>query len=274
MRALLQHLNRLAFRFGFDARRFWSAFTFKSPDWYAADLREFMRQRANDETFPKVNRMPRLSDKYAEGGIMRGAYFHQDLYVARKIFQAAPRKHVDIGSRTDGFVAHVAAFRPIEVLDIRPITSNVKNIAFKQADLMTLQPDMVSYCDSISSLHALEHFGLGRYGDPVDYWGYQKAISAITQILEPGGSFYFSVPIGPQRIEFNAHRVFAVSYLIELLRAFYETVDFSYVDDIGDIHENVELDADLIATNCGCNYGCGIFTLRRKMTTGTTQRPD
>ena len=25
------------------------------------------------------------------------------------------------------------------------------------------------YCDSLSCLHALEHFGLGRYGDAVDF---------------------------------------------------------------------------------------------------------
>lgn len=73
---------------------------------------------------------------------------------------------------------------------------------------MELPAGMVNYCDSISSLHAIEHFGLGRYGDPIDYFGYLKALQNIAKIVKTGGTFYFSVPIGPQRIEFNAHRVF------------------------------------------------------------------
>jgi len=32
----------------------------------------------------------------------------QDLLVARWIFDAKPQRHVDIGSRVDGFIAHVA----------------------------------------------------------------------------------------------------------------------------------------------------------------------
>jgi hypothetical protein len=33
------------------------------------------------------------------------------------------------------------------------------------------------YCDSLSCLHALEHFGLGRYGDPIDPRGHEKGIT-------------------------------------------------------------------------------------------------
>lgn len=59
--------------------------------------------------------MPCLSDALEPSGSASGHYFHQDLLVARKVFERQPRKHVDVGSRIDGFVAHVAAFREIEV---------------------------------------------------------------------------------------------------------------------------------------------------------------
>jgi hypothetical protein len=107
--------------------------------------------------------------------------FTRDLYVARLVNLAMPKKHLDIGSRTDGFVAHVASFREIELIDIRVINSNIKNVVFRQANLMELPPDLIDYCDSISSLHAIEHFGLGRYGDPIDYFGHLKAINNITK---------------------------------------------------------------------------------------------
>jgi SAM-dependent methyltransferase len=194
---------------------------------------------------------------------MSGHYFHQDLFVARKIFEEKPVRHVDIGSRTDGFVAHVAVFREIEVMDIREQNSNVKNVKFKQADLMQLPPSMVNYCDSISSLHAIEHFGLGRYGDPIDYYGHIKALDNIYKILQQGGRFYFSVPIGQQRIEFNAHRVFSLQYLLNLFENKYQIDSFSYINDKGDFFENVNLNPDNIVANFGCHYGCGIFLLKK-----------
>lgn len=236
----------------------------KKRTWFDDDFEEYKRQMGTDQTFSIGNFYPILTDKHDQGGVMSGHYFHQDLYVARLIHEANPVKHVDIGSRTDGFVAHVASFREIELLDIRDIKSNVKNIHFRQADLMELPKDMIQYCDSISSLHAIEHFGLGRYNDPVDYWGYLKALDNITQILQTGGCFYFSVPIGPQRVEFNAHRVFSVAYLISILSKQFDITSFSYVNDNGDFFENVALNDNDVNSDFGCHYGCGIFTLIKK----------
>jgi SAM-dependent methyltransferase len=172
---------------------------------------------------------------------MSGHYFHQDIHVARKIFLNKPIRHLDIGSRTDGFVAHVSVYREIEIIDIREQMSNVKNIKFRLADLMNMPKDIMNSYDSISSLHAIEHFGLGRYGDPIDYFGHVKALENIHKILKINGIFYFSTPIGSQRIEFNAHRVFALKYLINLFAENYKTKSFSYVNDDGIFFENIEL---------------------------------
>ena len=43
--------------------------------------------------------------------------------------------------------------------------------------------------DSISCLHALEHFGLGRYGDMIDPQGYEKGLFNISSYLTLGGKF-------------------------------------------------------------------------------------
>ncbi|HRB30503.1 MAG TPA: DUF268 domain-containing protein [Ferruginibacter sp.] len=236
----------------------------KNPGWYYKDLKELKKQKGADTTFEFGRKFPILSEKFDEGGIMKGHYFHQDLYIARLIFEANPQKHLDIGSRTDGFIAHVAAYRNIELVDIRPIKSLVKNISITCANLMELPAGMVNYCDSISSLHAIEHFGLGRYGDPIDYFGYLKALQNIAKIVKTGGTFYFSVPIGPQRIEFNAHRVFSIKYLLDVLSENFSIKAFSYVNEEGDFFENVELTEKNILSNLGCTYGCGIFTCIKK----------
>lgn len=206
---------------------------------------------------------PILGEQFMESGIMKGHYFHQDLLIAQKIFHRNPFKHIDIGSRTDGFVAHVAVYREIEIFDIRHQPSTVKNISFREANLMLLDPALKDYCDSISALHSIEHFGLGRYGDPIDIMGHEKAINNIYEILKPNGIFYFSVPIGHQRIEYNAHRVFSLNYLVEFLSDKFEITNFDYVDDDGNLHENIILSLTDLNTNFNCKYGCGIFELRK-----------
>ena len=199
----------LCVQLGFDIRRF------------SRSLRGFPRYIACWFKFRKeykgqLDFLPCLYDWYEEGGATKNEYFWQDLYVARKIYIANPEKHVDIGSRIDGFVAHVASFRKIEIFDIRPIASRIPGVIFRQADLMNPPASLAAYCDSLSCLHALEHFGLGRYGDPIDPHGYAVGLSNMARILRPGGLFYLSVPIGKERVEFNAHRVFDPVSLVRL----------------------------------------------------------
>jgi SAM-dependent methyltransferase len=184
--------------------------------------------------------------------------------VARRVI-GAPRVHVDVGSRVDGFVAHVAAFRRILVIDIRPLTSRTANLEFVRADLMEpLREDLVDCCDSLSCLHALEHFGLGRYGDRIAYDGYLVALANLHRMLKQGGKLYLSVPIGPQRIEFNAHRVFSVAYLLECVQGRYDVDHFSFVDDRGDLHEHVLIRQADVDADYGCTYGCGILELTKR----------
>lgn len=228
------------------------------------ELHELNSQaRLSSHHFPITRIAPYPQDRKQQSGTAKGHYFHQDLLVARRIHERKPEKHVDVGSRVDGFVAHVAAFRPIEVLDIRPMDSQIPNIHFKQADLSSPPPDMRGYCDSLSCLHAIEHFGLGRYGDPIDFEGHVKGLNSLHAILKQGGMLYLSCPIGPQRIEFNAHRVFSVQYLLSLMEPKFKLRNFSYVDDRGDLHENYQLTEEDLANDCGCRYGCGIFELEK-----------
>jgi SAM-dependent methyltransferase len=186
------------------------------------------------------------------------------LYVARKIYKQNPCKHIDIGSRIDGFVAHVASYRDIEVMDIRPIDNKIQWMNFVQSDLMNLPKLYINYTDSLSCLHTIEHFGLWRYGDPIDVDGHIKGLNNMYKILKKNWFFYFSTPIWPQRIEFNAHRVFDVKYLLNYFEDKYDLLHFSYIDDTWDFHEDVVLNNENIKDNCNCRYGCGIFILQKK----------
>ncbi len=219
--------------------------------------------KLNIADFPFGNFFPCIHDKYEESGQAYGHYFHQDIFVANSIFKNKPTNHYDVGSRIDGFVAHVASFRKILVIDIRKLENTSENIEYVQADLMSTIPiNLIESTDSLSCLHTIEHFGLGRYGDPIKWDGHLLGFENLLRILKPDGKLYFSTPIGPQRIEFNAHRVFSLSYLIEsLFKNKVKIINFSYVDDKGKLNINVDLNDINIKNNCYCQYGCGIFEL-------------
>lgn len=246
---------------GIDTEKFFN-FIVNFPS-YLRDYSEFKRQIKDKCDFRFGNPIPILDDKKSSAGIASGQYFQQDRFVAKKIFENNPEKHVDVGSRVDGFVLAVSVFREIEVLDIRKLESKVSNIKFKQVDLMKLSENMISCCDSISTLHAIEHFGLGRYGDSIDYWGHEKALNNIHKILKIGGKFYFSTPIGAPSIQFNAHRIFGTEYLFNLFKDKYKINSFNLIDDNDNLIENVKITDEKIKSNFGCKHGCGIWEMTK-----------
>jgi hypothetical protein len=75
----------------------------------------------------------------------------------------------------------------------------------------------------------VEHIGLGRYGDPLDPEGTEKAMAELKRIIAPGGNLYLSVPIDDvNRTYFNAHRAFTEPYLEELFHPL-EIVERRYI---------------------------------------------
>lgn len=210
----------LASQFGLDPLHFLRSL--RGVPRFIRDWQQF--RRGHDS---RLRLMPCLHDRYTEAGITKSEYFWQDLVVARWIHEAKPVRHVDVGSRTDGFVAHVASFREIEVFDVRPVTTVIPGVTFRQADLMDTAAMSAwqdgnaggGYCDSLSCLHVLEHFGLGRYGDPIDPAGYKTGFANLASLLRPGGRFYLSTPIGQERVEFNANWVFDPATILGLADA-------------------------------------------------------
>lgn len=216
----------------------------------------FKYQRLNRSTSFRISirdLFPILTDRGDTAGVAEGHYFHQDLWAARKIFGRSPGRHIDIGSRVDGFVAHLLVFMPVTIIDIRQLDSNVSGLSFIRDDATQLAQLPSDSVESLSSLHAAEHFGLGRYSDPVDPSACFEFMSALQRVLAPGGNLYFSVPVGRERVEFNAHRVFSPQTIIGSFPQL-QLASFSYVGDDGRLYE----DTDTAAAE-RCDYGCGLF---------------
>lgn len=229
---------------------------------YADDRRRF-RAMSTSADFPWGRELPILNEWRETSGTV-GAYFLQDLTVARWIREAAPKRHVDVGSRIDGFIGNLAAFREVEVIDIRPPPQAISGVVFHQLDLMKELPAAWVGCtDSLSCLHTIEHFGLGRYGDPIDPGGHLKGLAQLKRMVAPGGALYLSTPIGPQRVEFNAHRVFSVPTLAGWFADGWRIERFAVIDDDNRLHVDTDVECADAATNFGCDLGVGIVAARK-----------
>ena len=252
--SLFRTLGLLSLAWGFDPRRL--KLIAKLPR-FVREYRAFRRAGGVVQSL-----FPIFSDYDDQAGQMSGHYFHQDLLVAKFIYDANPRRHIDVGSRIDGFVAHVATFREIELADIRPLrATQYSQIKFFQADLMQPQAALEGIADSVSSLHALEHFGLGRYGDPINPQGHVIGFRNVARLVEPGGKLYIGLPIGrATAVFFNGLRIMDPAEpptWFEDPTAF-ALERFDYVDDAGDLHTEADATAPL-----GLVHGCGIYTFKR-----------
>lgn len=187
------------------------------------------------------NLYPCIND-WGESAGSLGYYFWQDLWCARKIYQRRPSEHYDIGSRVDGFIAHVLPFMPVTMIDIRPLPYEIDGLKFIQADATNLEGIADKSIISLSSLCAPEHFGLGRYGDPVDPEACFMALRSMQRVLSPGGHLYIAVPVGDESgVAFNAHRIFAPELIAETLNEL-RLEDFSVIhDDVFTEHIGLEI---------------------------------
>lgn len=197
-----------------------------------------------------------LADRYDNAGVAKGEYFHQDLWFARKIFLDNPDEHWDIGSRIDGFIAHLLVFRPVNVIDIRNLESQVNGLCFYQGDITNMKMADNSI-QSISCLHTIEHVGLGRYADSIDPLGYLKGMKELERVLAPSGKLYFSAPIGKERVEFNAHRIFDPSTIIKNFSAL-KLISFAAINNEGDLVESANWEDFRYV-----DYACGLFIFEK-----------
>ncbi len=224
--------------------------------WIKEDLQQYTtlnkrKSFAYDKTFAYFI----AGDKFAQNGSFH-PYFWQDLWAAKHIFQRRPHVHCDIGSRVDGFIAHLASFgQKVRLFDIRPMESAIDNVEFVQCDATNLENIPDGSIESISALCSLEHFGLGRYGDPIDPEACFKCFHSIQKKIQWGGVLYLSVPIGYEHVEFNAHRVFYAETIVNSFPNM-RLVEFSVA-----YKETIEYNVDLHQYDGDKEYGGGRFGL-------------
>jgi SAM-dependent methyltransferase len=186
-------------------------------------------------------------------------YFYQASWLARNLALARPFQHFDVGSDVR-MIGVISAFIPTQFIDYRPLRVELSNLECTPGNILSL-PIESNSLNSISCLHVVEHIGLGRYGDPINPLGSQLALMELSRLVAPGGRLYISVPVGRDRVCFNAHRVFEPMSFINNIPDM-KLISFSLVDDGGEYLPDCNVS---MANNL--EYGCGMFVLEKKVLT-------
>ncbi|HEY2324823.1 MAG TPA: DUF268 domain-containing protein [Thermoanaerobaculia bacterium] len=129
-------------------------------------------------------------------------------FAAKQLLRERPAKVMDIGSYRQ-FIIGLLARGEVITLDVRKRTPDCPTETVLTGDAKTIPlPD--DSLDAIVSLCAIEHFGLGRYGDEFDPEGDLKAFREMRRVIKPGGTLIFTTTMtgGRPTIWFNAHRVY------------------------------------------------------------------
>ena len=161
---------------------------------------------------------PCIGDDVAETPIDT-VYFYQDAWAFGKIIENRPSLHIDVGSHHK-FVGLLSKVVPVTMIDVRPLGVQLDTLNFQKGSILDL-PFANESVMSLSSLCVVEHIGLGRYGDPLDPDGTEKAIGELKRVVAPGGNLYVSLPLYRYtQTYFNAHRAFREEDVLPLFEPF------------------------------------------------------
>lgn len=185
-----------------------------------------------------------------------GHYFYQDIWALKKLSKLKPDMHYDIGSRFDGFVGQATVFCPVTAIDIRPPSFILPGIHFLKGDILKLPFDD-NELKTLSCLHTIEHIGLGRYGDEINPAGFDEALFELQRVIAPGGYLILSMPIGVERVEFNAQRILDPLNCIQKLTGMH-LVEFSVINDNDQYIESTD---PVLYTQA--RYSCGLYLFQK-----------
>jgi SAM-dependent methyltransferase len=175
-------------------------------------------------------------------------------FAAYCLHKINPLNVLDIGSDRY-FILGLLAHYNLTTLDFRERKSMLDNENTVTGDAKALEFSDNSF-DTVLSLEALPHFGLGRYGDEFDLDADIKAFDEMIRVLIPGGYLIFSTPItrAQPSIAFNARRNYSDAMIKEMCgrlecieEKFINRRDLTYC-----VHDDITTDPDFFDYYIGC----------------------
>lgn len=201
---------------------------------------------------------PIIKDKYRPNGGFDD-YFWMDLWAAKHIISSNIKEHYDIGSSVGGLIGHLLASGiKVNAIDVRPFVGECENLYTVTDDATMLTQFEEESISSLSAMCSLEHFGLGRYGDPIDPEAPFKCFEQIQKKLKKRGKLFIAVPVGQDGIAFNAHRIFYASTVVSCLNQL-KLVEYSIIRNW-----KIEYNIDVHTYDHLSEAGTGLFYFQKE----------
>jgi SAM-dependent methyltransferase len=233
-----------------------------TPEQYAAAFEALKGQQARTQRrfyLEWEHRYPILNEDGGSSDFPRDYIYHVG-WASRALRKISPSLHHDVSSSLY-FVACASAWTPVKFCDIRATALHMENVTVRREDVRELSFAADSL-ESVSCLHVIEHVGLGRYGDELDYDGDLKAVTELKRVVRPGGDLLVVVPIAcVSAIMFNAHRVYEFNTFRSMFTDRFDVVEEALIPEAQDLGLVYNPPADLLRKQ---NYGCGCFWFRKR----------
>jgi len=149
-------------------------------------------------------------------------------------------------------------------VDLTPVSWPYRHekLLFVEGDFLT-QSWTADNFDLIINCSAVEHVGLGRYGDPSEADGDLCAMQLMLRLLRLSGVMLLTVPIGSDSVVGNLHRVYGTKRLPKLLEGYFVEASEYWIKD-GDNRWVLSGAGNALdrrpTSSC---YGLGCFVLRK-----------
>ena len=151
------------------------------------------------------------------------------LYKALKEYSVADTSCVVMGSGSSFYETVCLCFGAKDVTTIE-----YNKVVFFHPRMITMTPaeydkNPIEF-DFGFSISSFEHDGLGRYGDPLNPEADLQTMQKMKRVIKKGGIMFLAVPVGKDRIIWNAHRIYGRIRLPLLLKN-WEVLDTFGFDD-------------------------------------------
>ncbi|MFM7034905.1 MAG: DUF268 domain-containing protein [Planctomycetia bacterium] len=148
------------------------------------------------------------------------------------LYQAIKQHPVDglsvviVGSEFPWYECIATGFgAAVTTIEYRSVECHIPGLRVLTPDEFARQPRRF---DAVISISSIEHDGLGRYGDPLNPDGDLRAMEQFRHLLNPGGKLFLSVPVGPDVVVWNAHRIYGPLRLPRLFAGWKQLAAFGF----------------------------------------------
>ena len=163
-----------------------------------------LRYDVKDDRTPKVCESVELILEMMQRGVEIESNYPMHDGVLKALLKDVKGKWLVVGSARPYYEALLLSKGcEVDVWEIKRKESSVKGLRYIQKEDLEKR-----VYDGVLAISSLEHFGLGRYGDPLDPWGDIRAIDDIRDALKPWGKVIMSIPCGKDELIWNKHRVY------------------------------------------------------------------